>query len=71
MKISASPGIKPLLTVSGMMHIRVYPQLLNYGDRTEFIFSSVTHHMDVESSLILGSLYKNMAGVDPYQTSIQ
>jgi hypothetical protein len=66
-KISASPGIKPLLTVSGMMHIRVYPQLLNYGDRTEFIFSSVTHHMDVESSLILGSLYKNMAGVDPYQ----
>jgi hypothetical protein len=66
-KISAPPGIKPLLTVSGMMHIRVYPQLLNYGDRTEFIFSSVTHHMDVESSLILGSLYKNMAGVDPYQ----
>jgi hypothetical protein len=68
LKISAPVAIKPLVTVSGMMHIRVYPQLVLYGDRTEFIFSSVTHHMDVESSLVLGSLYKDMSDVDPYQT---
>lgn len=66
MKVTTPTGTKPLLNVSGMMHIRVYPQLLNYGDRTEFIFSSVTHHMDVESSLVLGSLYRNMSAVDPY-----
>ncbi|MCW3088428.1 MAG: hypothetical protein JWQ78_1814 [Sediminibacterium sp.] len=68
LKVSSPAGSKPLLTVSGMMHIRVYPQLVAYGDRTEFMFSSVTHHMDVESSLVLGSLYKNMSDADPYQT---
>lgn len=66
LKITGGTGTKPLVTVSGMMHIRVYPQLVAYGGRTEFIFSSVTHHMDVESSLVLGSLYKNISNTDPY-----
>src|SRR5688572_18575085 len=67
-KILSVAGVKPLVTVSGMMHIRVYPQLLAYGDKMEFIFSSVTHHMDVESSLVLGSNYRDMSQADPYVT---
>lgn len=66
LKITSPAGIKPLVTVAGMMHIRVYPQLVAYGDRTEFIFSSVTHHMDVESSLLIGSVYKDLSHIDPY-----
>lgn len=66
LKVSGSGGTKPLVTVSGMMHIRVYPQLMVYGSRTEFTFSSVTHHMDVESSLLLGSVWKDMSNSDPY-----
>ncbi len=69
LKVGNPSGVKPLVTVSGMMHIRVYPQLVNYGDRTEFIFSSVTHHMDVESSLVLGSVYKDMSKEDPYESA--
>ncbi|MGC4100353.1 hypothetical protein [Ferruginibacter sp.] len=65
-KIVTPPGTKPLVTVSGMMHIRVYPQMVSYGNTMEFIFSSVTHHMDVESSLVLGSVYKDMSQTDPY-----
>jgi hypothetical protein len=70
-KISNGPGIKPLVTVSGMIHIRVYPQLLAYGEKMAFIFSSVTHHMDVESSLVLGSVYRDMSQTDPYITILQ
>lgn len=66
-KITAGTGVKPLLTVSGMIHIRAYPQMINYGSKVEFIFSSVTHHMDVESSLLLGSVFKDMSQADPYQ----
>lgn len=66
-KISNANSIKPLLTVSGLMHILVYPQLVNYGEQTEFIFSSVTHHMDVESSLLLGSVFKDLSQSGPYQ----
>lgn len=66
LKVSNPSTSKPLVTVTGMMHIRVYPQLVSYGSRTSFIFSSVTHHMDVESSLVLGSLYKDMT-IDPYE----
>lgn len=68
-KITTAAGIKPLVTVSGMMHIRVYPQMISYGKAMEFIFSSVTHHMDVESSLILGSVYKDMSQTNPYEIS--
>lgn len=60
------PGPKPATSVTGMMHIRVYPQMMVYGGRMDFRFSSATHHMDVESSLVLGSLYKNVSGIDPY-----
>ncbi|HEY4287825.1 MAG TPA: sodium:solute symporter family protein [Puia sp.] len=66
MKVGCAAGVKPIVTVSGMMRIRVYPQLAAYGDRERFVFSSVTHHMDVESSLVVGSLYKNLSGVDPW-----
>lgn len=69
LNVSNPSPVKPLVTVSGLMHIRVYPQLATYGDRMEFIFSSVTHHMDVESSLVLGSLFKQVNDVDPYQLS--
>jgi hypothetical protein len=67
LKVTSPETPKPLVTVTGMMHIRAYPPLIAYGNRLSFDFSSVTHHMDVESSLVLGSVYKNMADVDPYQ----
>lgn len=67
MKVSSPAGPKPLVTVAGMMHIRVYPSLVVYGGRTEFVFSSVTHHMDVESALVIGSLYKDLSHTDPYE----
>jgi hypothetical protein len=67
LKVTSPAGPKPLVTVTGMLHIRAYPPLIAYGNRMSFVFSSVTHHMDVESSLVLGSLYKNMTDVDPYQ----
>jgi hypothetical protein len=66
LKVTSAPGVKPLVAVAGMMHITVYPPLVTYGNRTEFIFSSVTRHMDVESSLLIGSVYKDMSHADPY-----
>lgn len=66
LKVSSPAGPKPLVTVSGIMHIRVYPPLVVYGDRTEFTFSSVTKHMDVESSLVIGSVFKDLSQTDPY-----
>lgn len=67
LKVASPAGPKPLVTVTGMMHIRAYPQLIAYGNRMSFVFSSVTHHMDVESSLVLGSVFRNMSDEDPYQ----
>lgn len=67
LKVASPAGPKPLVTVTGMMHIRAYPQLIAYGNRMSFVFSSVTHHMDVESSLVLGSVFRNMSNEDPYQ----
>ena len=66
LKISGPVTAKPVLNASGIMHITVYPQLQVYGGRTEFYFSSSTRHMDVESSLLIGSLYRNMHQADPY-----
>jgi hypothetical protein len=71
LKISAPAGTKPLVTVSGLMHIRLYPEMIAYGDRANFIFSSVTKHMDVESSLLIGSVFKDLSSVDPYQLAEQ
>lgn len=67
LKLSEPPGTKPIITAIGLLHIRVYPSLVNYGDRMEFIFSSATQHMDVESSLVLGSIFKDLSTQDPYQ----
>ncbi|MFT3822813.1 MAG: hypothetical protein QM731_02790 [Chitinophagaceae bacterium] len=66
LKVTTPAGPKPLVSVAGMMHIRVYAPMLLYGDRMEFVFSSVTHHMDVESSLVIGSVYKDLSHTDPY-----
>ena len=66
LKISGPVTAKPVLNASGIMHITVYPQLQVYGGRTEFYFSSSTRHMDVESSLLIGSLYRDMHTADPY-----
>lgn len=71
LKMSAPAGIKPLVTVSGLIHIRLYPQMVPYGDRAVFTFSSVTKHMDVESSLLIGSVFKDLSTVDPYQLAEQ
>lgn len=67
LSVETPPGVKPLVNVTGLMHIRVYPSMINYGNRMEFIFSSVTHHMDVESSLLIGSVYKDVSSEDPYK----
>lgn len=67
LKLSAPPGAKPIVTAMGLLHIRVYPPMLQYGDRMEFIFSSTTQHMDVESSLALGSIFKDPSAQNPYQ----
>lgn len=71
LKMSAPAGVKPLVTVSGLMHLRLYPQMIDYGERASFIFSSVTRHMDVESSLVIGSVFKDLSSVDPYQLAEQ
>ncbi|GEM_PF-2041908 len=67
LKLAEPPGNKPIVTAMGLLHVRVYPSMLNYGDRMEFIFSSTTQHMDVESSLVLGSIFKDPSTQNPYQ----
>ncbi|SDD78214.1 hypothetical protein [Niabella drilacis] len=66
LKLSEPTGTKPIITAIGLLHVRVYPTLLNYGDRMEFIFSSTTQHMDVESSLVLGSIFNHQPLPSPY-----
>ncbi|MEO5681765.1 MAG: hypothetical protein ABIQ88_03935 [Chitinophagaceae bacterium] len=68
-KITGSTSNKPLVSLSGMMHVRVYPQMVDYGNKMEFSFSSVTQQMDVESSLVLGAVYSDLSKTDPYLTA--
>ncbi|MCG2613376.1 hypothetical protein LZZ85_03755 [Terrimonas sp. NA20] len=71
LKITSPAGKKPIVSVSGLMHIRVYPQMLSYGARQSFVFSSNTKHMDVESGMLIGSVYKDLSKEDPYLLAAQ
>ncbi len=71
LKITSPAGTKPLVSVTGLMHIRVYPQMAAYGGRQSFVFSSNTKHMDVESGMLIGSVYKDLSKSDPYQLAEQ
>ena len=51
----------PGLSISGMLHIRVYPGMLNYGNRMTFEFFSNTKHMDIESTITIGSLWRDLS----------
>ncbi|MCK9639705.1 MAG: hypothetical protein M0R39_07310, partial [Prolixibacteraceae bacterium] len=55
-----SPG----MALIGMLHVRVYPGLINYGGRMTFEFSSNTKHMDKESGFSIGSLWKDVSQTD-------
>lgn len=52
---------RPSVRVAGMLHIRVYPGLLKYGNRMKFEFNSLTRHMDVETGMWIGSLWKDLS----------
>ena len=52
------------ISATGMLHIRVYPSLLNYGGRMTFEFYSNTKHMDIESALGIGSIWKDMSNTN-------
>lgn len=55
---------RPTVRVTGMLHIRVYPGLLKYSERMMFEFNSLTRHMDVESGMWIGSLWKDLSRTD-------
>ena len=61
----------PFVSVSGILHVRVYPGLLNYGGRMNFEFNSGTRHMDVASSMVIGSLWEDLSQTNIQQTSNQ
>lgn len=52
---------RPLTRVMGLLYVRAYPSLLKYGNRMIFEFNSLTHHMDIESSMSIGSLWTDMS----------
>lgn len=61
LRLEQPTGVRPVVRVCGMLHIRVYPGLLKYGERMTFEFNSLTHHMDVESGMWIGSLWKDLS----------
>lgn len=64
LRLEQPEGERPFVKVSGMLHIRVYPGLLKYGERMVFEFNSLTRHMDVESGMWIGSLWKDLSRTD-------
>lgn len=64
LRIDPAIGERPTVRVAGMLHIRVYPGLLKYGERMKFEFNSITHHMDIETGMWIGSLWKDLSGTD-------
>lgn len=52
------------IAVAGMLHVRVYPRLLNYGGRMTFEFHSRVSSMDVASSIVIGSLWEDLSQSD-------
>lgn len=61
LRVDASSNERPMTKVMGLLYIRVYPTLLKYGNRMTFEFNSLTRHMDVESSMCIGSLWKDLS----------
>ena len=55
---------QPSLRFNGMLHLRVYPMLLNAGGRLVLEFSANTRHMDLESTLVVGSIWESLAATD-------
>lgn len=64
LRLEQPEGERPAVKVAGLLHIRVYPGLLKYDGRMLFEFSSLTHHMDVESGMWIGSLWKDLSKTD-------
>lgn len=64
LRVNETNRESPSLSFTGVLHLRVYPLLLNYGGRMIFEFNSNTKHMDVESSLFVGSLWHDLAHTD-------
>lgn len=64
LSIDTSPGERPMTKVMGLLYVRVYPTLLKYGNRMAFEFNSLTHHMDIESSMCIGSLWEDLSKTD-------
>lgn len=65
LRVDDPPQDGPGLGFSGILHLRVYPLLLNYGGRMTFEFHSQTGHMDQEGSLYVGSLWSDLSDSDP------
>ena len=65
LRLDEAPQGRPGLGFAGVLHLRVYPLLLNYGDRMSFEFHSRTGHMDQEASLFVGSLWSDLSDTDP------
>ena len=65
LRLDEAPKDAPGLGFAGMLHLRVYPLLLNYGNRMTFEFHSQTGHMDHEASLFVGSLWSDLSDTDP------
>lgn len=64
LRVDPSKNDRPFTKVMGLLYVRVYPSLLTYGNRMRFEFSSLTHHMDVESSMCIGSLWTDLSKTD-------
>lgn len=64
LRIDSSPDERPITRGMGLLYIRVYPSLLKYGNRMVFEFNSLTRHMDIESSMCIGSLWEDLSGTD-------
>lgn len=64
LRIDTSPNERPVTKVMGVLYVRVYPTLLKYGNRMVFEFNSLTHHMDIESSMCIGSLWEDLSKTD-------
>lgn len=64
LRLDEPSGERPVVKVTGMLHVRVYPGMLKYGGRMVFEFNSLTHHLDVESGMCIGSLWKDLTPTD-------
>jgi hypothetical protein len=61
LKLNKPNEKNPGYNFTGMLHVRVYPGLLNYGGRMSFEFNSNTKHMESQSMLTIGSIWKDLS----------